>query len=284
MGKTKIEWTDETDNVIVVRGEDGKPHGWYCQKVSPGCANCYAESVNGSAFFKGNGLKYRVPVDGVLPPLMLREEILAGWARKTAPKRRFINSMTDTFGEFVPEEWIFRILDAMTVAPSQTFQMLTKRCARAKEVIDHWLMTRGLQALPSNIWMGTSVENQEQADKRILYLLNIPARIRFLSMEPLLGPVDLRLVADVDGFEQVSDVLRGVVSLDGQAHSPTPSIRWVIVGGESGPHARPMHPDWVRSLRNQCGSSDVPFFFKQWGGKHTAGRLLDGREWSEFPL
>lgn len=298
MSKTKIEWTDETDNVIVVMDDDGKPHGWYCQKISPGCTNCYAESVNGNSFYNGNGLKYRVPADGKLPTLMLREDILAGWARKSRPRRRFVNSMTDTFGEFVPEEWIFRILDAMTAAPAQTFQVLTKRAERAKIVADRWLEARGLQMLPHNIWMGVSVENQEWADKRIPHLLQISAEVRFLSMEPLLGEVDL-------------DVWLGELPEDEDgAPYPGEGLQWVIAGGESGHNARPCHPDWVRLVRDLCQEAGVPFFFKQWGewypdrkgiygkapsvmlgntvmhrlGKSVSGRLLDGREWNEFPM
>lgn len=294
---SKIEWTDATDNVIVVRGEEGQPHGWYCQKVSPGCAHCYAESLNGSPFYRGNGLKYRVMPDGSTPPLMLREDILAGWARKGKPKRRFVNSMTDTFGEFVPEEWIFQILDAMAAAPAQTFQVLTKRAERAKVSTDNWLWARGLSMLPGNIWMGVSVESQEWADKRIPHLLQVPARIRFLSMEPLLGEVDL-------------DVWLGELPEDEDgAPYPGEGLQWVIAGGESGHNARPCHPDWVRLVRDRCQEAGIPFFFKQWGewypdrkgiyekaasvilgntvmhrlGKSVSGRLLDGREWSEFP-
>ena len=311
MGKTKIQWTDETDNVIVVRGEDGKQDGWYCQKVSPGCAHCYAERMNVQRF--GNGMAYRVPADGSVPPLMLREDILAGWARQQKPRRHFVNSMTDTFAHFVPHFWIFDILDAMTAAPRQTFQLLTKRAGRMREIVGVWLQERGLAEVPANIWLGVSVENQEWADKRIPELLGVPAAVRFASVEPLLERVTFSPVIGLREFHGSSDRYKHVFA-DWLWH-----LDWVIVGGESGPNARPMHPDWARDLRNQCVNAGVPFFFKQWGewlpldqpapadfgewwkepahkrhrfpdgvvvervGKLAAGRLLDGREWNEFP-
>lgn len=319
--KSGIEWTDDTDNVIVTVNDAGKPNGWYCQKVSPGCAHCYAETLNKDRF--GNGMAYRVPADGTLPPLLLRRDILAGWARQTRPRRHFVNSMTDTFADFVPTAWIYDILDAMTAAPRQTFQILTKRAERMETVVIAWLHAKGLRAVPANIWLGVSIENQEWADRRIPHLLCVPAAVRFLSCEPLLGPVDLGLYS----FP--------LFAADDPRHYPHRNgVDWVIVGGESGPNARPMHPKWAQDIRDQCVRAGTPFFFKQWGSyfpvngidlmewygdylrvcfycgyaslneacqcglygwknrrsanmvrvhKKAAGRLLDGREWNEFP-
>lgn len=256
MAKSKIEWTDETDNPIRAKGG-----GWYCTKVSEGCTNCYAEAINHAGRFGGNGLPYRVMHDP--PELELNRDMLAKWARMQKPKRHFVASMTDIFGEFVPDEWIFEILDAMAAAPLQTFQVLTKRIERAAILVPAYLAQCGLGCLPDNIWMGTSIENQARADERLPWLIKIPCKTRFVSCEPLLGPLDLRPWLESGGLD------------------------WVIVGGESGPHARPMEAEWVRDIRDQCQAAGVlPFFFKQWGGvrKKEAGRTLDGREWMEFPL
>lgn len=230
---------------------------------------------------------------------MIRREIMAGWVKKTKPKKRFINSMTDTFGEFIPDEWIFDLFDAMVAAPMQTFQVLTKRAERMCHVTTAWLAARGLDEVPAHIWMMVSVENQARADERIHWLLRTRAAVHGLSCEPLLGPIDLKLNGENYGRDDLNEM-----------------VNWVIVGGESGPHARPMHPDWARSIRDQCKEARVPFLFKQWGeyvphgqapnistrggdfhtwsnspfdwskrvGKKQAGRELDGRTWDEFPL
>lgn len=295
MSKSAIQWTDETDNVFVVDGG-----GWYCEKVSEGCEHCYAERFNGSSYYGGNGLKYRQSRGG-RPSLKIRRELLAGWVRKTKPKKRFINSMTDTFGEFIPDEWIFELFDMMAAAPLQTFQVLTKRAERMYHVTTAWLEARGLYLVPPNIWMMVSAENQKRLDERVPWLLKLPA-IRSLSLEPLLGPIYLTPYLRC----------RYDHNNDGDCHlhpqGCPPPIHQVIVGGESGTGARPMHPDDARSLRDQCVSAGAPFFFKQWGewlpcfdstaspvhiwpdgekayrvGKKAAGRLLDGREWNEFP-
>jgi protein gp37 len=307
---SKIEWTDDTDNPIVVK--DG---GWYCTKVSEGCKNCYAESLNHSSYYGGNGLDYKHLVSGP-PKLHLKREMLAGWAKKTKPKKRFVSSMTDILGEFVPDEWVFEIWDAQLAAPLQTFLDLTKRAERLHQLATRWLEMRGLSSMPPNIWPMVSVENQERANERIPWLLKVPAFVRGLSAEPLLGPVDLTPYL---GFLPTD--LWHLPEQEAKKHLPV-SVNWVIVGGESGPGARPMHPEWVRSLRDQCQAAGVAFFFKQWGnwypqsqkedsevapligsyagyskkhwtvidgkqfenvGKAAAGRLLDGVEYSEFP-
>lgn len=304
MAKSAIQWTDETDNVFVV--EAG---GWYCEKVSEGCEHCYAERFNGSSYYGGNGLKYRQSRNG-RPPMKIRQDILTGWARKKKPKKRFINSMTDTFGEFIPDEWIFELFDAMAAAPLQTFQVLTKRAERMCHVTTAWLEARGLHRVPPHIWMMVSAENQKRLDERVPWLLKLPC-VRGLSLEPLLGSIDLEDRA----YEAAGPTWAGYNKL----------VHWVIAGGESGPNSRPMHPDDARSLRDQCVLAGIDFFFKQWGewlpvgqvsphkrpdyapesvrvmaldkikpgsgwsgytwkvGKHAAGRLLDGREWNEFP-
>lgn len=317
--KTGIEWTDCTDNIIVV-----KSGGWFCVKISPGCWHCYAEALNQSTYFGGN----KLPYSGKPPELLLRRDILARWARQTRPRKHFVASMTDVFGEWVPPEWAFEFLDAMTAAPRQTFQVLTKRPAVARLYIAEWLKVRQRERLPDNIWMGATVEDQTRANERIPELVAIPARVRFLSCEPLLSEVDLTIYSKFGWWSP----LTGEQVTGSSQHHDGPRIHWVIAGGESGKHARPMHPEWARSLRDQCLAAKVPFFFKQWGewtepleeredigpdeteeltqlamsgkrgnsssltwdemrgarlmarvGKRLAGRMLDGREWSEFP-
>lgn len=228
-----IEWTDATWNPV--RG---------CTKISPGCKHCYAERF--AERFRGvanhpfeQGFDLRLIPEKLDLPLTWR-----------AGRRIFVNSMSDLFHEAVPEAYVMRVFDVMRQTPQHTFQVLTKRADR---------MARLAPSLdiPGNVWMGASVENAEYAS-RIEDLRKVEARVRFLSIEPLLGPIPN-------------------LSLCG--------IHWVIAGGESGPRARPMHPDWVRAIRDKCVAAEVPFFFKQWGGvrKHVTGRVLDGRTWDEMP-
>lgn len=224
---TLIQWTDQTDNIIVAEGG-----GWWCRMISPGCAHCYAAKLNQSTYFGGN----KLPYTGAPPKLKLRTEILDGWQRQTKPKRHFVASMTDIFGDWVPEAWIFQFLGAMANAPRQTFQMLTKRADIAERMINNWLIAVERYELPDNMWIGTSIENQDYA-LRADHLRRIPAAVRFLSLEPLLGPVTL----DLNG------------------------IHWVIVGGESGPGARPCDVEWIRSIIGQCADVEVPCFVKQLG-------------------
>lgn len=257
--KTAIQWTDETANVIKVKGPDGKPNGWFCYRVSPGCQNCYAGAINQAGRFGGNGMEYKVPASGKWPEMMLLTDILDGWARRKKPKRIFLNSMTDTCGEFVPEEWIFKILDAARNAPSQTIQILTKRARRAYQVTKAWLKARGLDALPANVWIGVSVESQEWADKRIPWLLKIPATVRFLSCEPLLNKVDISYY-----LPQRYQLGYGETLID---EGITTGINWVIIGGESGPNARPFRVGWAYDLVEQCQRTGVAAFVKQLGAK-----------------
>lgn len=251
--KTNIEWTDVTDNIL--RVADG---GWWCSKISPGCAHCYAEKLNGNSFFGGN----KLPYSGKAPELVLQKDLCDSWARQRKAERHFVASMTDIFGEWVSLEDTFYFLDAMRNAPLQTFQMLTKRADVMLARCNAWLQARGLSEMPSNMWCGVSVENQKYADERIPLLLRLPARVRFLSCEPLLGSVNLCGLLPV--YEHVGKPC--CVDKPGYHATAKPiEIHWVIVGGESGKNARPMHPEWAQGLRDQCVGAGVAFFFKQWG-------------------
>ncbi|MGE0229012.1 MAG: DUF5131 family protein [Dehalococcoidia bacterium] len=237
--RSSIEWTDATWNPVTG-----------CTKVSPGCAHCYAERF--AERFRGvPGHPYEHGFDLQLWPTRLRQPL--SWR---SPRRVFVNSMSDLFHDDVPASFIMSVFRVMNEANWHQFQVLTKRPERASEIAHMVEWT-------PNIWMGVSVENQRW-ETRTDALREIPAALKFLSCEPLLGPINLRLGG----------------------------IDWVIVGGESGPKARPMREDWAKSIRDQCAEAGVPFFFKQWGefdtsgrrvGKARAGRELDGRKWDQFP-
>lgn len=344
---SKIEWTNETWNPVVG-----------CTRASRGCDNCYAvrmshrlenmgqSKYSGLTVVNGRGDRH---FNGQVRCVEADLQIPLRWKK---PRRCFVNSMSDLFHRDVPFEFIDKVFAIMALCPQHTFQILTKRPERMAEymatltperldaivmqflnntqVEPPWTYVCRVQEhigklhgwpLP-NVWLGTSCEDQAAADERIPHLLRCPAAVRFLSCEPLLGPIDFRIVP---GFNRVGsagqEVLRNL---------------WVIAGGESGPGARPMHPDWARSLRDQCQAARVPFFFKQWGewrspldgerwntmlgragkppsflvakdgtvhctcegaegsgdcaaqpmvmvGKHKAGRILDGRTWDEYP-
>jgi protein gp37 len=232
--KSAIEWTDATWNPVTG-----------CTKVSPGCKHCYAERLArrlqamGNARYR-NGFAVTLHPDQIDLPLRWRE-----------PRRIFVNSMSDLFHEAVPEAFIARVFDVMVRARWHVFQVLTKRAERLAALSPRlpW---------PDNVWQGVSVESTRYTS-RIALLQTVPATVRFLSVEPLLGPIP-------------------VLPLDG--------IHWVIVGGESGPRHRPVDPTWVREIRDQCLGTRVPFFFKQWGGPtaKSGGRILDGRTWNGQPL
>lgn len=230
---SKIEWTEMTWNPVTG-----------CSRISEGCRHCYAERMAkrlqamGNARYAG-GFKVTLHDDLVDLPRRLR-----------APRVIFVNSMSDLFHEKVPTEFIRRVFDTMRACPQHTFQVLTKRSRRLRELASDlpW---------PYHVWIGVSIEDARVLH-RIADLRGVPAQVRFLSCEPLLGPID-------------------ALPLDG--------ISWVIVGGESGPGARPMDKAWVRSIRRQCRDANVRFFFKQWGGarKDLNGRELDGRTYDEMP-
>lgn len=288
---TGIEWTDETWNPVT--GYD---------RVSPGCAHCYAETIaNRFAGTKAfpNGFAVTLHPERLDQPLH--------WWK---PRRVFVNSMSDLFHPEVPDQFIAEVLTVMALCQKHTFQVLTKRPQRmAKLLADHgfwtmvgvaalargvWPPERGVSfdahALP-NVWLGVSVENQRYADLRIPWLLRTPAAVRFLSCEPLLGPIDLG-IADHRGHKRdyvgnYDYVCLGCSTEDRDARwfVYDQPLDWVIVGGESGAGARRMDVAWALSLRDQCAEAHVPFFFKQWGGRSPKanGRVLDGRVYDESP-
>lgn len=263
---TAIEWTDHTFNPW-----------WGCTRVSPGCANCYAETfAHRFGVEWGKGETRRPATEKVWAAPVAWNK-----AAKKAGKRFrvFCSSMADVFDDEAPEGARERLFTLIRATPWLDWQLLTKRPENiAKYLPADW--GRGYR----NVWLGTTVENQAMADKRIPILLQVPAAVRFLSCEPLIGKVSFRWAgwikypSNADGRSNHLDGLRG--------------IDWVIAGGESGIKARPMDPDWARDLRDQCEEAGVPYLFKQWGehgpdgvkvGKKIAGRELDGRTWDGFP-
>lgn len=233
MARSAIEWTESTWNPVTG-----------CTKISPGCLHCYAERMSARLKAMGqpnyaNGFRLTMHEHALEMPLR--------WKR---PQSIFVNSMSDLFHKSVPFEFILQVFEVMCKASHHRFQVLTKRS-------DRLLALNPELPWPPNVWMGVSVENADYL-LRIEHLRQTNAGIKFVSFEPLLGPIH---------------------NLDLQG------IDWVIVGGESGPKARPMTPDWARNIRDQCLLTKVPFFFKQWGGvnKKKTGRVLDGRTWDQMP-
>lgn len=293
---TKIEWTDATWNVVIG-----------CDKVSPGCDHCYAirtahrfqEHPNPAVVAAYAGTEQGGDWTGRVNLVESRLDLPLRWKR---PRRIFVNAQSDLFHDQVPDEFIARVWAVMALAPQHTFQVLTKRHGRMRSLLSSEEFRLAVQRriphagaspyvaaywktwpLP-NVWLGVSVEDQKRADLRIPALLDTPAAVRWISAEPLLGPVDI---------------------MNGLGDSWLTEIDWIVAGGESGPGARPMHPDWARSLRDQCEVAGVPFLFKQWGShrpsavgsivrggvrfpmvpasKTAAGRELDGRTWDQYP-
>jgi protein gp37 len=242
--RSPIEWTDATWNPVTG-----------CNKVSPGCKHCYAETF--SERFRGvPGHPFEQGFD-----LRLWHGRLELPLRWRTPRRIFVNSMSDLFHERVPDAFIESVFETMRLAHWHQFQVLTKRPERMARFLAARAATMGeLRDTHPNVWVGTSIETQRYVGRAEI-VASIPASVRFLSCEPLLGPLDLEEVLGRTG------------------------INWVIAGGESGHGARPMDPDWVRSIRNQCRKARVAFFFKQWGGtrKHETGRELDPRTWDQMP-
>lgn len=233
-GNSSIEWTEATWNPVTG-----------CNKVSDGCKHCYAERMAKRLNAMGNP-RYQNGFNVTLHPDLI--DTPRQWKK---PKTIFVNSMSDLFHKDVPTDFIKQVFHTMNETPQHTYQVLTKRPERVATISETLNFSE-------NIWIGTSVENDKVLD-RIEHLNNIPAKIRFLSCEPLLGPLENLNLSD---------------------------IHWVIVGGESGPGARPMEVEWVRSIRDQCSEANVAFFFKQWGGvqKHRFGRELDNKEYNEYPI
>jgi protein gp37 len=235
---TAIEWTNATWNPVTG-----------CTKISAGCDNCYAERF--SERFRGvKNHPFESGFDLTLRPERLEQPLR--WLRS---RMIFVNSMSDLFHKLVPFSFVDRVFDTMETASWHQFQVLTKRSSRMR---DYVRKRYGDAGAPLHIWLGVSIEDGTKIS-RVRHLSQTPVPIRFLSVEPLIGPI---------------------------GELPLAGIGWVIVGGESGPRSRPMNPQWVRTVRDQCLAAKVPFFFKQWGGTRpkSGGRELDGREWNEFPL
>src|SRR5512139_3357516 len=322
--RSKIEWTDATWNPVTG-----------CTKVSPGCDHCYAERVTERFHGKGS-----------FNQIVLHDNRLDWPLRWKRSRRIFVNSMSDLFHDGIDDAYIANVFAVMAQTPQHTYQVLTKRHGRMRSLVGgdlYDLMARTLSVddelgrpvrlklrwpLP-NVLLGVSVESQRWADIRIPALLETPAAVRWLSCEPLLELVDLYWhlfptpCPNGCGCRWPDDADRRECACDGpcctDAWKPSPGIDWVVVGGESGPRARPMHPDWARCLRDQCLDAGVPFLFKQWGeslplighrefldlppgrtnrdwsrpfgddvtmcrvGKRMAGRVLDGQTWDEYP-
>lgn len=348
MGKTAIEWATDVWNPVTG-----------CTKVSQGCKNCYAKTLH--------DLRHQAYLDGKMVPrqywvkfeeVQVHPERLEDPLKWRKPKRIFVNSMGDLFHEKVSLWFIARVFASMAVAKQHTFLVLTKRPhimqgllgnpAWADEVQTMVWSIKSAELIDwplPNVWLGVSAEDQKTADERIPLLLQTPAAVRFVSCEPLLGPVEISkylapfMTIHIEPGAQ-PETLNALAQLGRAAYKQFCDeglLDWTIAGGESGPGARPMHPDWARSLRDQCQAAGVPFFFKQWGewlhenqiwkdpigapspenvihpraehfllwnheedladlgyqfedrsiayrtGRKTAGRLLDGREWNEFP-
>lgn len=319
---SSIEWTDATWNPVTG-----------CTSVSPGCDHCYARAI--AERFRGvPGHHFEHGFD-----LTLRDHTLGLPLRWRKPRRIFVNSMSDLFHADVPEDYIARVFAVMAATPWHTYQVLTKRHGRMRAllsdggfeslVIEHWdALTEehgdrigrrpGWNWYPlPNVWLGVSVETQQWADIRVPALLDTPAAVRFLSCEPLLGPVDLSRWLGLEFYESFGWGEEMFASLNDRV-GPRGGLHWVIAGGESGHRARPADPAWLRTLRDQCEAARTAFLFKQWGawmpaghgigrftgaerligqplddmghrqimrrvGKHTAGRELDGRTHDAFP-
>lgn len=286
MADTAIEWTEKVWNPTTG-----------CDRVSPGCDHCYAMTM--AKRLKGMGsAKYQTDGDprtsGPGFGVATHEDALTLPRRWKKPRRIFVNSMSDLFHKDVPDEFIARVFVTMARCPQHTFQILTKRPARMRSLLSspefvELVVSGGMLAPNSmrvtnkqlaerwisngrwplrNVWLGTSVESQQWANIRIPALLGTPAAVRWLSCEPLLGPVNLGVAVPVGAFD-----------------TREPMVRWVVVGGESGRGARPMHPDWARSLRDQCAFAEIPFLFKQTGSvlARELGLAGKGHEFDALP-
>ena len=288
MNKSGIVWTDQTWSPVTG-----------CSKVSVGCKNCYAErevetrwSKNPKSVFFGRKFT----------DVQTHYEKLEEPLRWKKGRRIFVCPRGDLFHEAVQDSFIDKVFAVMALCPQHIFQVLTKRPARmlnyltGPDVVDRWCsIAKGLPELARrkkiidpmawgsslrNVWIGVSVENQPAAAERIPLLLKTPAAVRWVSVEPMLGAVDLTRI-EHPCYNILTDVLSGC---DSRAPCDSGTLDWVVCGGESGSNARPMHPDWVRSLRDQCAAGGVPFLFKQWDGTKAAGRLLDGVLHDGYPV
>lgn len=295
-----------------------------CSKISEGCANCYAEKMAKrlalidpmSAYFEVYDLMESAWSGETALAYKAMEKPL-GWKK---PRAIFVGSMTDLFHENTPEEWIDRVFAVMALCPQHLFIVLTKRADRMEEYMNSKQhrgdasLCRAVDAFPANlgdrhgclewplpnVWLGVTAENQAMADERIPHLLRTPAAVRFVSCEPMVGPVDLTdLVRTDDGpGEHHYSALECDVDVEDDVDFHGATLDWVICGGESGSGARAMNPDWARGLRDQCQAAGVPFFFKQWGAEpwdefvipdgysaeRNGGDVLDGWQWQEWPV
>ncbi len=285
--KSKIEWTDSTWNPIRARRKDTGKVGYHCERVSPACQHCYAATFNRRGLAVGTGLDYTVPnrenVEIYLDEKTLLQPL--SWKR---PRKIFVCSMTDLFGEFVPDELIDRVHAIMALCPQHTFMTLTKRAARMEQYLDAEFLTKrifsammaatpdagvwswgGYREMFEHVWRGVTAEDQQRADERIPHLLRTPAEKRFVSVEPMLGRVNLnRIEVGPPGSGGICylDVLNGRGCSIGGTWDYG-KLDWVIVGGESGTAARSMDLSWVRDLRDQCKAAGVACFVKQMGAK-----------------
>ena len=326
-GGTKIAWANDTWNPLRARHKVTGEEGWACVKVSPGCANCYAKVLNKTRRFgRGTGLDYTVP-DLARVDTYIDDWTLAQPMRWKRPRRIFVCSMTDLFGEWVTDEQLDRIFAVMALTPHHTYQVLSKRPQRMREYLrylqgqvtlyidrmtgEHPELYDPLMQLADegscwpplpNVWLGVSVEDQAAADERIPLLLDTPAAVRFISAEPLLGPVDLRsyLGSVCSACGEKADAVKwaNIMSSYHDSHvvggaPPEPccpmehgdsGLSWVIVGGESGPGWRPMEHKWVASIRDQCAAAGVAYFGKQGAGARSGIALpspLNEQAWPE---
>ncbi len=335
--KTAIEWTDRTCTPIRARNRKTGKVGWHCEHATTGCKFCYAEGINKRL---GTGLPFKpahLHTHGI--ELFLDENMLTQPLRWKKPSMIFMCSMTDMFADFVPDEWIDRIFAVMALTPQHTYQVLTKRSKRMRKYLSddetagriasaaHEIWARSLapEAMGSlwvdsktddlgfkdfdldlvpwplrNVWLGVSAERQEEADERIPDLLATPAAVRFLSAEPLLGPINLDRIHEAYDTPEGARIDMWESCLNGKRYDMWagddedpmqpghPKLDWVIVGGESGQEARPMQPAWARSLRDQCAAAGVAFLFKQWGSTIPGELMLpiagaEDTPWRRYP-
>lgn len=347
--QSAIEWTDATWNPLIGcrRVSEGCRH-CYAEGMAARIANAAQARLRDGGRLTPTQEAYRRVVrweqggkdaadanDKALPQwngrVVLIPDALDQPLRWKKPRRIFVNSMSDLFHESVPDAWIDRVFAVMALSPHHTFQVLTKRpermqkcltdtslarCDGRGEAVHSFDPTFPLESISwplPNVWLGVSVEDQATANARIPHLLQTPAAVRWISAEPLLGKVDLTSIQFV-GRSGLNEEWNALYDYELDGDGPGPTLDWVVVGGESGPGARPMHPNWVRSIRDQCVGAGVAFNFKQWGvwapnclcegkpccrttprpqpgppgvmfacGKHRAGRLLDERWWDEYP-
>lgn len=303
--KTHIEWTDATWNVVTG-----------CAIVSPGCTNCYAMKLAGTRL-RDHPSRNGLTTDSKAGPVWNGQvRFNTGWLtqplRWTKPRKVFVCAHGDLFHEGVTDDQLDQIFAVMALAPQHVFQVLTKRPERMRDYLLAFTAKRLSKALRAfiqagekatqadrfiplplpNVWMGVSAEDQTRANERIPVLLETPAAIRWVSAEPLIGPLDLTAIDD--GFSDPRNVLRSFSAQQQAAQYTesidlcidTPGLDWVVVGGESGAGSRPMHPDWARDLRDQCADAGVPFLFKQWGdwtpgenAQNTVGRTVETADW-----